>query len=385
MDTVDGGALADLRVIECGAGLAGAFAAKALGDFGADVIKVESPEGDPSRAAGPFPGDVPDRECSGQFLYLNANKRGVTLDLDDASGRKALQRLLQDADIVIGDAPAARLDELGLTNAGLTAANPRLIVTAITPFGLTGPYRDYKGGDLVAWHMGGTGEGTPFNAVTDPERQPPLRGGGYQAEYLTGWTAASATIIAVFCRERYGHGQIVDVSMLEAVANMMRPAFSMYTYDRSLIRTSRLKAASPWIYPCKDGYISTSHLRDHWWEAIKDLMDRPEWAESEAFAGPLLRRQNADALDPQFSVWLSGYTRAELYPLLMARGIPCFPVQSTAEVVASPHYHARGTIVEQHHPLAGTIAQPGPSVRYSATPWQLRRPAPLLGQHNEEV
>src|SRR5690349_15916489 len=142
---MDAGALADLTVVEWGTGLASAFAAKALADYGADVIKVEPPAGDASRVAGPFPNDVPNRESSGQFLYLNANKRGVTLDLADPRGRDAFHRLLGRSDIVIGDRPAARLNEIGLHYSSLSARYPRLIVTAISPFGLSGPYQDYKG------------------------------------------------------------------------------------------------------------------------------------------------------------------------------------------------------------------------------------------------
>ena len=379
------GALADLVVVECGGGLAGAFAAKAMADFGADVIKVEPPGGDRSRAHGPFPGDQPHPEKSGQFLYLNANKRGITLDLGGEPGRDALLRLLQTADVLITDAAPADLPSIGLDLATLPAECPRLIWTAITSFGLTGPYRDWRGGDLVTWHMGGTGEGTPFNAVIDPEAQPPLRGGGYQSEYLAGWTAASAAMVAVFYRKMYGSGQIVDVSRLESVANMMRPAFALYSYDQDQLADSRAKSGSPWIYPCKDGHVSISHLREHWWVSLKELMGRPEWADAEVFDNVAGRRANADALDPMVAEWLSQYTRQELYELLQSRGVPCFPVYSVGELVQAPQYVERQVIVEQHHPDAGTIRQPGPSIRYSATPWELRRPAPRLGEHNDEI
>lgn len=379
------GALADLLVVECGEGLAGAFAGKAFADYGAEVIKVEPPEGDPARRRGPFPGDEPHPERSGQFLYLNANKLGITLDLDSGPGRAALDGLAGHADLLITDMPPARLDALGLTPAAVLDGRPRLTWAAITTFGLTGPYRDYRGGDLVAWHMGGTGAGTPFNAVTDLESQPPLRGGGYQAEYLAGWTAASAAMIGLFYRAAYGVGQVIDVSRVESVANMMRPSFATWSYDANALPASRRKAGSPWIYPCKDGHVSISTLREHWWTALKELMGNPEWAASPAFATTADRRANADALDPLLEEWLRQFTRAELYPMLQGRGIPCFPVLSIGELVSAPQYVDRGVIVEQHHPLAGIVRQPGPSIRYSATPFAIRRPAPLLGQHNAEV
>ena len=379
------GALSDLTVVECGEGRAGAFGAKALADLGADVIKVEPLGGDRSRRAGPFPDDLPHPERSGQFLYLNANKRGVTLNIDTVRGRLILRELLQQVDILISDLPLPRLDELELDYPSLYRLNPRLIMTCISPFCLTGPYRSYKGNDLIAWHTGGTGYGTPFNAVTVPAEQAPLRGGGYQADYLAGWTGATATMVAVFHRETYGVGQLVDVSAMEAVANMVRATFAAYSYDRTTVPTTRLKTASPWIYPCKDGYISTSMLRDHWWEAVKELMGRPEWAENPIFADITLRRQHADALDPLLAEWFGQHTREELYRMLVARGIPCFPVNAIEDVVGSPQYHARGFFVVQEHPAAGKITQPGPAIRLSRTPWELRRSAPLLGQHNQEV
>jgi crotonobetainyl-CoA:carnitine CoA-transferase CaiB-like acyl-CoA transferase len=385
VNAVADGALAGLTVIDCGRGVAAAFAAKAFADLGADVVKVEPPEGDAARLTGPFPGEVPDPERSGQFLYLNANKRGVTLDLGAEHGRRLLGDLVRRADVLISDAPPAALGEVGVDYARLSAQNPRLVATYISPFGQTGPYRDYKGGDLIAWHMGGTGYGTPFNAVTDPEQQPPLRGGGLQAEYLAGWTAAAATMAAVFQRAHSGRGQMVDVSAMEAVANMVRAGFALYSYDRKALPQSRLKAASPWIYPCKDGYVSISTLRDHWWEALKDLMGRPAWADGPMFADVASRRQHADALDPLLAAWFGQHTRAELYEMLVPRGIPCFPVNPVDDVLRSPQYHARGFFVTQEHPIAGSVVQPGPAIRLSRTPWRLRRPAPLLGQHNDEV
>ncbi|MBI4234007.1 MAG: CoA transferase [Chloroflexi bacterium] len=378
-------ALADLVVAECGQGLAVAFCSKILADLGADVIKVEPPEGDASRRRGPFPQDVPDPEKSGQFLYLNANKRGVTLDLEVDQGRQVLTRLFPRADILVTDFPPKALEAKGLDYPSIQFLNPQLIAAYITPFGLTGPYRDYKGSDLIAWHMGGAGVGTPHQAVTDLGAQQPLRGGGFQADYLAGWTAATAIMAAVFYRHTYDVGQMVDVSAMEAVANMVRPDFARYSYDRPSVASPRPKASLPWIFPCKDGYISTSTNRDHWWEALKDLMGRPDWADSPAFKDMPSRRLNSDALELLLTQWYMQHTRQELYRMLVAKGIPCFPVNTIQEVVSSPQYAAWNFFVEQDHPAAGRIKQPGPFVRYSETPWTLRRPAPLLGQHNEEV
>lgn len=378
------GSLATLKAIECGQGLAGAFAAKALADMGADVIKIEPPSGDRSRRTGPFPNDIPDPEQSGQFLYLNANKRGITLNLDTLRGRQILRELVQKVDILITDFPPPRLDELEIDYTAFQSINPHLIMACISPFGQTGPYRNYKGNDLIAWHVGAKGRDTP-TSVTNLEEHPPLRGGGYQADYLTGWTAASSIMVAIFYREAYGVGQMIDISAMEAVANTLRPLFAQFSYDRTTIRSTRLGRGNLWVWPCKDGYISTSIAREHWWQALKELMGNPEWAENPAFADLASRRENADALEALIFEWLSHYTPQELYHMLTAKGIPCFPVNSIKDLMKSPQYRERQFFVVQEHPVAGKIRQPGPTIRYSKTPWQIRRPAPLLGQHNQEV
>ena len=379
------GALADLKVIEYSLGAAGAMCAKAMADLGADVVKVEPPEGDPTRRIGPFPGGAPNPEASGQFLYLNANKRGVTLDLRSEAGRKQLFDLVARADVFVCDLSPKRAAELRLSPTRLERVNPRLICTYVTPFGNTGPYRDYEGTDLIVWHTGGMGWETPAMAVTDMENQPPLRGRGNQAEYLAGWVAATATMAALHYRETYGVGQEVDVSAMEAVANHIRGNFATYSYDIDRLPQTRQKNFFRWIWPCKDGHVSAAFTLDHWWEQLKQLMGRPPWADEPEYAELPGRRDHVDEIEPGVIEWMSDKTRAQLYRILQEAGVPCFPVLSMAEVVDSAHYRARGFFVEQSHPVAGNVTQPGPPMRFSRTPWQLRRPAPTLGQHNIEV
>ena len=160
------GPLSDLRVVEYSHGVQGAMCARAMADMGADVVKVEPPEGDPTRRRGPFPQDVPDIEASGQFLYLNANKRGVTLDLRSRDGYDRLMRLLRGADVFVTDLSLHRSGDLALDYPRLKELNPGLVVTHVTPFGMTGPYREYKGSDLIAFHMGGLGYDTPSGPST---------------------------------------------------------------------------------------------------------------------------------------------------------------------------------------------------------------------------
>ncbi|MBT4521145.1 MAG: CoA transferase, partial [Halieaceae bacterium] len=223
-------ALSHLRIVDCSQAVAGPFCAKVFADLGADVIKVEPPQGDSSRRRGPFPNDKPHPECSGQFLYNNTNKRSVTLDLEHDDDRTQLRRLVSQADLLIIDLSPEKLDELGLGYEELCTDNDQLIVTCISPFGLEGPYRNYRGSELINFHIGGLGVETPHNQVTDPPREPPLKAGGYQASYLTGWTAAMASMVALQHRRAQGRGQCVDIAAMESVASMLRYSFAAQSY-----------------------------------------------------------------------------------------------------------------------------------------------------------
>src|SRR5581483_1538589 len=226
------GALNNLKVVELSERVAGPFCTKVMADLGAEVIKLETPgTGDVARGHGPFPGDTPHPEKSGRFLYLNTNKLGVTLNLRAPAGRELFRQLVKDADVVVETQPPGFLDTLGLGYHNLHEWYPRLIVTSITPFGQTGPYSTYKAYNLNCFHMGVVGYETPFNYVTDPEREPPLKTGGEQADLLTGWTAATATMCAVFHRDLTGEGQHVDIAEVEAVAHMVRPNFALYSHE----------------------------------------------------------------------------------------------------------------------------------------------------------
>ncbi len=379
------GALSDLKVVEYSTGISGAMCAKAMADFGADVVKIEPPEGDAIRRNGPFPGGATDPEASGIFLYLNANKRGVTLDLGIAADRQHMGSLLSDADVFVTDLSPEAAEAVDLSYAAVGGAHPALVCAYVTPFGNTGPYKNYQSTDLIVWHMGGMGWETPAMSVTDVESEPPLKGRGNQAELLAGWMAATAAMIALYHREAYGAGQEVDVSALEAVANHIRGNFAIYSDDESRLPQTREKAMFRWTWPCKDGYVSIAFTFDHWWQIFKGLMGTPAWADKEAYDTLAGRRENMAEIEEGVVEWMRDKTRYELYDLLQSASVPCFPVLSTAEVLDSPHYRARGFFVDQEHPVAGKVTQPGAPIRLSRTPWQITRPAPTLGQHNDEI
>ena len=379
------GALADLAVVEYSLSPAGAMCGKAFADLGADVLKIEPPEGDPARRLGPFPNDEPNPEASGAFLFLNANKRGAALDLTRAEDRRIIRELAASADIFVTDVQPAQAERLGIDSAAMSALSPRLIRVYATPFGNSGAYRDWKGGELVTWHMGGMGWETPASFVTNPRAHPPLRGRGMQGTLFAGWAAAAGAVCAVIYRDAYGVGQEVDVSAMDVVASHIRGNFATYSYDISRLPESREKVFFPWIWECADGWASMTFLLDHWWAALKRAMGDPEWARNPDYDEIAGRRDNLDAVERGVAAWAKGLTRADMYAKLQGAGIPCFPVQTVDEVAASEHYRARGFFVERVHPVAGAFEAPGPPIRFSATPWALRREAPTLGEHTDEV
>ncbi len=377
--------LSDLRVIECAEGVAGPYCAKLFADLGADVVKVEPPGGDRSRRFGPFPGDRPHLERSGQFLYLNANKRGVTLNLEHATGVEALMRLAADADVLILDRSRARLDALGIDVDALLAAHDQLVVTIATPYGLTGPYRDWAGNAHTVYQMSGMGRETPSSYVTDPEREPPLSPGNPQADYLTGVTAATDTMVALTYRRVYGRGQLVDVSGLEANTNHVRMNWNVFSYNPDLL-PGREKANFGQVLQCSDGHVFFSPWGlDHWWLSLRRMMGEPEWAQDEAYLTGPGRTEHVNEIEPHVRAWALGLTRDELYWMSIDHKVPCFPVYSASEMRASPQLRDRGFFIEVDDAEGNRFVQPGAPVLYSGSRWAIDRPAPRLGEHNEEV
>jgi crotonobetainyl-CoA:carnitine CoA-transferase CaiB-like acyl-CoA transferase len=388
---VPDGALSDLTIIELADMVAGPFCAKVMADLGAEVIKIERPrEGDIARQRGPFPGNEPDPERSALFLYLNTNKRGVTLDPARAEGTRLFHDLIKTADIVVESTPPGTLAALGLDYNALQSLNPRLIMASISPFGQTGPYKDYKGYDLNCYHFSVIGYETPFNQVTDPATQPPLKAAGEQANFLTGWTTATAIMSAVHWRHLTGKGQQIDMAEIEAAANMLRANYPFYFSEppegpnRSRL-AKRQEWGLPWVWPCRDGHVAILAITDKHWEALKDLLGRPEWMDGELLNTPLGRFMHADVIKSLLESWLIEHDRDEIYKNGQALHLPIFPVQNLAEVMHTQHFHDRKFFEPYDVPGIGSVLLPGAPFKMSLTPWSLRRPAPRLGQHNAEV
>ena len=384
------GALSDLKILEYAQFISGPYCAKLMADLGAEVIKVEPPGlGDRARRYGPFPQDIPHPEKSGLFIYLNSNKKGITLDLHTTTGMKIFTELVRGADVLVENNPPPVMKRLGLNYETLKEVNPRLIMTSITPFGQTGPYREYKATELITFHMSGLGYETP-GAVDDPEKELPLKAAGHQASFLAGITGALLTLFALRASEASGLGQHIDLSEQEAAACFTRATVALHSYG--ILPMSRMKSQRPAMFrpfmgiiPCKGGYVSTIAVEDlHWWSLVK-LMGNPEWAKEDICKDRQSRSEHGDILEPRILEWTAQYTKEELSDMMQKAHIPCFGVDDMAEVISFDQLADRGFFVDIDHPVAGKVKCPGAPFNFSLTPWQLRSPAPLLGQHNREI
>ncbi len=381
-----GDILAGVRVVELGEGIAAPYCGKLLADFGADVMKIESPDGgDPTRRHGPFPGDIPHAERSGLFLALNANKRGLTLNPHSATGRKILDALLQRADVLIHHIPPAQLAGHNLTSTVLRQFHPRLIVTSITPYGQTGPYRDYQGADITSCALSGLSEG-----LGDSDRPPltaPLRQAGYQA----GLSAASATILALLVRERNGQGQAIDIAEAEVLATLQTGVYlNNFHFDGTRSMRGH-RFGSRTIYPasffrCRDGFMWVTAPQWAQWEHLLEMIGRPDLAQDERFHN---RRKLADnppaELEVPLAQWFMVRTRADIFRQCRASRLPITPVYALDELIEHPQLVARGFLMAVDQPGLGPLTLPSLPMHLSKTPWRIRLPAPLLGEHNEPV
>ena len=374
-------ALAGLRVIELCEMIAGPYCTKVLADLGAEVVKVEEPGcGDAARRSGPFPQDIPHRERSGLFLYLNTNKLGVTLDVTTAGGRRLLRELLRDADILVEDLAPGRAEALGLGHEALAAEYPRLIVTSITPFGTSGPYRDWRNYHLNLYH--GSGHSSFIYQDRRELARGPVVGGGYIAEYDAGLAAALATLGAVLARLRTGRGQQIEVSKQEALVALERVEINRFANDPTPIKLPGMVGG---LVRSRDGYVVITAAQNSQWEGLLEVMGRPPWSQEEICRDEMSRSQHKDEIQPHIEEWMARHTSDEIYRRAQERSVPVGPVRTVAEVMAWEQARQRGFFAEVEHPEAGRLEYPTAAYRFSKTPWRAERPAPLLGQHNDEV
>jgi crotonobetainyl-CoA:carnitine CoA-transferase CaiB-like acyl-CoA transferase len=384
------GPLVGIKVVEFGEGTAGPYAAKLFGDFGADVIKIERPSGDPSRLRGPFPNGKPDPEASGLFHYLNTNKRGVTLDVNEPKARNQLNRLLADADIFISNLDSATLSQAHLSPQYLRQAHPNLIVTTISPFGSTGPWSDRKGDELTAFATSGMAYSTPGmpDAARDLDTEPPLHPACFAAETITGLAAATATMAAVLGQALQRNGCHIEISAQAALASMQirdltTASYTGQPYNR-LLNPMTIGRMPNFYLPCKDGYVTIAAPMEVHWDRLVEAMDKPAWALTERFSTERARTENWIDLRLRLLDWTMTLAGSELHAIGEKYQLPFFPFYSVKQVSESDHVKARGSLTPVE--IGGhTARMPGPPVHMRGTPWALRRPAPRLGEHNDQI
>jgi crotonobetainyl-CoA:carnitine CoA-transferase CaiB-like acyl-CoA transferase len=378
-------ALAGVRVLELGSGIPSAYCARLLADFGADVVKVEPPGGDPIRRLGPYPGDEPHAERSGLFFVLNCNKRSAVLDPGELSGREGLGRLAREADLVIEALGPGAAAHLGVGLEYLQVARPDAVLLSITNFGQTGPYRDFKGGDLVLQAMG-----TEMFSAGVAGRAP-VKQAGTSALFQAGVAAAVAAMAGLSSARRNGIGQWIDFSIFEAlVSNVDRRASALVAYQFSGRSATRLPLAparlASGVFPCADGYIHCETTVAMWPRLVKMLGSPPElltsrWERPGASTDPELLAE----FDAIFYRWLFERTKTEVWQAAIDAKLVFAPLNTTADLFADPVLEERGFWAEIDHAALGKVRLPGRPSVWSESPWSLRRPAPLLGEHTRNV
>jgi crotonobetainyl-CoA:carnitine CoA-transferase CaiB-like acyl-CoA transferase len=380
-------ALDDLLVLDLTHYIAGPYCTKLLADYGARVIKIERPDGgDPCRRLGPFPDGVPHPEKSGLFLHLNTNKESLTLNLKTLRGRQILFKLAAQADIVAENFHPRVLPSLGLDYSMMRKGNSRLVMTSISNFGQTGPYRDWRAQDLTLYGMGGEMYSSGASG------REPLKQAHGLTLYQGGAMAAAATMTGITGLRRHGIGQHIDISLFETQAGSMdRRMTSLVTYQYTGSNPGpedpRPVGILPsGVFPCKDGYVDIRTTM-RWWDRLVAMLEMPELHDDPRF------NSEAARLDPRhrepfmriFHAWLRRHTRQEIMRLAQRARLPGTTVNTPGEVLNDPHFVARGAFVTIPHPVAGAWRFPGAPFRPQRTPWQIRTPAPLLGQHTRAV
>ncbi len=382
MSNVPPTALSDLRILDL-TDIKGALCAKLFGDMGADVIKIEPPGGDAMRSIGPFLDHTPHHDRSLLYWFYNTSKRGVTLDLQKPGGQELFKQLVTTVDVVIESFAPGTLEKLDLGYEKLKRLNPQLVLTSITPFGQTGPYRDYKSSDTVAEALGGMiyTNGFPDDA--------PLQALGLQAYHSASFFAAIGTMSALWARDTIGEGQWVDVSIQEAVAAAVEHVAPFYhqgmgvqTRHGSLHWSRYFRVAK-----CKDGYIMHCSLGD--WTSLVEWVksdDKAQDLSETQWEDQFYRKDNAEHMFDVLDEWAKDYSVAELMEGAQLRRIPYAMVRPPEALVDDPQLNARGFFSDIDHPELGrSIRYPGGPFFFTVSPWRIARRPPLLGEHNAEI
>ena len=369
------GPLAGYRVIDVTQMLSGPMSTMILGDQGADVIKVEPPDaGDLTRA-------FSSTGISPTFSMINRNKRSVALDLKCERGVGLLKQLVAESDVFVQNFRPGAVERLGIDEPALRRVKPELIYVSISGFGEVGPYTHKRVYDPVIQALSG---------LTDIQRDPvtgrPKMMRLVIPDKVTALTAAQAMTAALLARERTGRGQHVRLAMLDAVVSFLWPeGMASHTFVRDGKAVSRPPDTRDLIFETADGYITAGAMSDKEWAGMVRALDKPEWLEDERFRTPAGRMKHADARLEMTAEVMKTRTSAEWLARLDAEQVPCAPALSRHDMLTNEQIVANRLIVESEHPHVGRTRMTRPAARFAETPAELRLPAPMLGEHTEQV
>ena len=378
-------ALTGMKVLDLTHHIAGPYCTKLLADYGADVIKVERPgEGDSARRAGPFPDDIPDPEKSGLFLYLNTNKQGIALNLKTKTGVDILKQLVKEADILVENFSPRVMPGLGLDYQTLKEVKPQLVMTSISNFGQTGPYRDWKATEITLTALSGQ-----MYKKGDPDREP-LKLALSVYQYFAGEIACLVIIAAAMRSAVTGKGEYIDLSILETLVGDIDNSVIYHDYsgEKGRRTTAKNYPTAPYGgFPAKDGYvcIQGAGRADVWTPRLFTMIGKPELRDDPRFSTLQSRAEHNDEFNALLYAWLADHTKQEVFDEAAKVRYPVAPIYNTEELVNNPHYRERGSFVEIEHPRAGKLTYPGALFKMSEAGYDVKRPAPLLGEHNREV
>jgi len=366
--------LSGIKVIDLTHYIAGPYCTKLMAALGAEVIKIERPgEGDGTRKMGPFPDDRPDPERSGLFLYLNTNKRSVTLNLKTSTGIRILKDVVREADVLVENFMPRVMPSLGLDQKTLEEINPRLVMTSISNFGQTGPYSDYKANEVTVFALGGLME------LLGDEGREPLKFGGSPGQYMAGLAAFSGSMVALHHAEKTRIGQHVDISIMECLLSCHFQDMIEYSYTGRLLPRLRRML----VMPCKDGFVAATVLQRQW-PRLPKLVGMPELLEDPRFKTMESRRMHADELEAYILPWIIERTKEEIYHAAQAAGLSFGYIATSEDLLKAPQYRARDFFVDIDHPVAGKLTYPGIPFKIDNLSCDQSR-APLLGEHNLEI
>jgi crotonobetainyl-CoA:carnitine CoA-transferase CaiB-like acyl-CoA transferase len=401
----DGGMLSPYRVLDL-TNEHGFLCGKILGDLGADVIKIEKPCGDPGRSIGPFYNDIPEPEKSLFWMGFNTNKRGITLDIETADGREIFKRLAQKADFVLESFDPGYMDKLELGYSDLSQINPGIIMASISSFGQTGPYKDFKATDIVLWALSGVGY------VTGDADRAPLMPSFPLSYFFAATSAAIGVLVALYERAITGEGQYVDAPAQLGLGWATGPeAQGLWAFNKQVLkRSGRIYQRAltgvgsevryihhPLAYECKDGSVKFFPFVQG--GSLASTLALTEWVIEEDMASETLKnldwnqfswhtvsQEALDEITQSWSRFFLKHTKSELWEGAQKRGIMLYPILTTKDILEFKQLNIRDYWQEVEHPELGTsITYPGGFVKMTEAPCQIRRRAPLIGEHNEEI